>query len=335
MAIISVTEIWSGETGERTADGPREYTRIFRVITDDPTHRMRDILWDSRIPQIFAATYPEDPEAVCTKTSASRIDASRKVWIVNADYTTWHPGDENPLARPASITFKAQQYSKPVLHDKDGQPIVNVLDDPVPGIEIDDTRWVIEIKKNVPPRLPPWILSYPNTINDGPVKIAGLTFPKHTLKLQDLQIPFEIKRGGPDGDIEYIELSFSLHYRRDTWLIDVANQGFHHNRVVLKRPQSNSTGNQGTLGTLLTVNKEPILLGDPPAKVSEPQWLDQNGFVIDKLEEMEPEILELPLEPKPLDNVDESGNPVVRNKKPHFIRYHVYEEKDFSVLPLS
>ncbi len=334
--IVRVNEIWSGETAERAADGPREYTRIFRVVTDDPSHRMHEILWDHRIPQIFADKYPDDPEAICVKTTASRVDATRLVWIVNADYTTWHPGDENPLARPAKIVFKSQQYTKPVLTDIEDRPIVNVLGDAIPGVEIDDTRWVIEITKNVSPRLPRWILTYNNAINDGPVRIAGLEFPKYTLKLQELQIPFDIKRGGPDGDIEYIEISFSLHYRRETWLVDVANQGFHHHRVVLRRPQSNWTGNQtATAGTLLSVNKEPILLGDPPSKTSEPQWLDENGFLIESLEDTEPVILEPPLEPKPLDNVDEKGNPVVREKKPHFIRYHVYREKDFSVLPLS
>ena len=129
--------------------------------------------------------------------------------------------DENPLARPAKISWSAAMYQRATLFDADGKPIRNAAGDLFDPQEVEDERWVISVKKNVA-AVPKWILSYRMVVNDGAVRIQGLTFPKETLRLQGLAISEE----QIENRIPFYEVSFELHFREEGWRRPLINRGY-------------------------------------------------------------------------------------------------------------
>jgi len=342
--IKSVREIWRGATTSVAADGPREYTRIFQVLTDRPDHKPQDILKHRRIPQLFESRYPGDRDAVCHQLSATRADASRLVWTVNADYSTDADPEANPLRRPAKISFRAETAKKVITKDLDGRAITNVVGDYLDGVEVEESRWVLEVRKNVPRKLPRWILEYNNAINKDEPEIRGLKFPKYTLMLKGIRIPAEVKRGGKNGEIEYIEISFELHYNPNGWRVRVANRGT-RGLVVRKLARDQADKNDDVVVKLPSkkdsadvwaVVRAPIEVGSPPQPVREPVWLDDQGFPIQSLETVEAEELDLDHSVDLREVVRRIGKDFQPRPqaKPFFLTFKAYKELEFSKLPL-
>ena len=99
-------------------------------------------------------------------------------------------------------------------------------------------------------------------VNDGNVRIQGLTFPKETLRLQSLSISEE----QIENNIPFYIVSFELHYREDGWRRPLINRGY--NELV----ESKSPDQPGK-------RLVPILMGLKGAeeRPQDPVFLDREG----------------------------------------------------------
>ncbi len=168
------------------------------------------------------------------------------LWDVTVQYSAElqeREEDENPLARPAKISWSAAMYQRATLFDADGKPIRNAAGDLFDPQEVEDERWVISVKKNVA-AVPKWILSYRMVVNDGAVRIQGLTFAKETLRLQGLAISEE----QIENNIPFYEVSFELHFREEGWRRPLINRGYNE-LVESKDPDKGKTTRPDLDGT--------------------------------------------------------------------------------------
>lgn len=96
MEIKSVAETWAGRTGSFTDDFAREYTRTFRVRTDDSTMAAIYVAYAPGIPRLYDSyvsfgTGEVDVYALCRSVRPEQNPIDPKVWEVTCDYAT-RPG---------------------------------------------------------------------------------------------------------------------------------------------------------------------------------------------------------------------------------------------------
>ena len=170
MSIKSVGEIWESRKGTIDELSVRRYTRIFRVLTDDPLDGSKEIV---------TAVDPDDgtsiPAMGSTWTDGTLQDQGARVfnidpqqdsedpvhWKVTVEYTSGPPSGTNrdpslfvaqsgqPLAFPPEVRFDFDTYRRGVINDIYGNPVLNAAGTPFsPGIEVDQHRLVIFIEWN-------------------------------------------------------------------------------------------------------------------------------------------------------------------------------------------
>jgi len=142
-----------------TRDWHREYTSIYQVITDDLDDGPVTATNATGIPA-YGSSYSwgndSDQWAFAIEANASLVseDNTRRQWYVTITHSTQprlrcaDVQRNSPLDEPPIISGSFVQFTKPAEEDKDGDPIVNVCDEPfIPAVEINDSRdsLVIEI----------------------------------------------------------------------------------------------------------------------------------------------------------------------------------------------
>jgi len=232
MSVAEVHEVFEDE-GELVFSFTPEDTsaRCFRVRctsrTDGPA-----VLAASGLLPLPGMSHPTLPH-IARKAKAKRIDKSPYHWWWNVDYSDApikEPQDPNPLNRPAVITGNARQYSRHTLIDRDQNAIINAAGDLFDPIEMDDARWTIKVKKNIPYNAVP---SIPNdVINQDPFSISqiGLSVDQETLKISEQEID-DLKTelvviAGVFSAITYRAYGFSLAYREEGWAYKTPQRGF-------------------------------------------------------------------------------------------------------------
>jgi len=313
MAVTSVKEIHDGRDGEEEAgdhgSSKRTYTRVFRVTTDSNMDEAVTVTQGVGI--ALGDAYPTDPSARCRRFRARNESFSKKVWIVTYSYSTGPEIEEDPTNDPAEITWSGQVFEAEYYQDKWGDFICNsagdYFDPPVKG---DKPRWVVTVKKNMAV-VPPWILLYQNAVNDAEFILDGVIIPPRCAKVSSIQIgPWE-KR----NDVAYrqVQLEIPLQAGRDVNIgsgdappggsgASVRAGGW--DAVILDAglyQKSTCTGSGGGVGS---GRKWCTHQGEP---VKRPVCLDGNGCQLQ--------------DPSPSNAV-------------YLIKY-LYEEKDFSILPLT
>jgi len=143
-----------------TRDWHREYTSIFQVITDDVADGPITVTNASGIPTYGTPyTWGNDSDqwafAIAANAKLVREQDTRRVWHVTINHSTQarlrcaDTQRENPLDEPPILSGSFVQFTKPAEEDKDGNPIVNVCDEPfVPAVEINDSRDSLIIEVN-------------------------------------------------------------------------------------------------------------------------------------------------------------------------------------------
>ncbi len=221
MAILWMHE--KLEDDGRAEQGNRlEVNRYFVAKATSVNDGVLDI-WRSRRDLLPYQPHPLSPRLRVAANEPRRREGTL-LWDVNVCYSAEleeREEDENPLARPASISWSSAMYQRATLFDADGKPIRNSAGDLFDPQEIEDERWVISVKKNVA-AVPKWILNYRMVVNDGAVRIQGLTFPKETLRLQGLSISEE----QIENRVPFYVVSFELHFREEGWRRRLINRGY-------------------------------------------------------------------------------------------------------------
>lgn len=270
--------LWFEETDEEEVNigqTKRTYTRFFKAATSHPRDGRNALILARPDLAPFQPHY-EDPGALVDTFNANRTNlGAQGLWKVTVDYSTdlQESSEENPLARGAEIEFDSADRKRIRLLDANGKPVINaagdLLDDPPP--EIEESDLIISVKKNMPTRLPAWVLVYRNAVNSDVVRVKGLAFPVGTLKLKRLRVGKE----DVENKTAFVPLSFELHHRDDGWTEKIPNRGFYE-RVPKKQIAQASTGASITTEW----KRKQILINGEPAK--EPQMLDRNGRLIER-----------------------------------------------------
>jgi len=305
MAVISAKEIHNGRDGEEEAgdrgSSKRTYTRVFRVTTNS---NMDDAVTVAQGVGIsLGAVYPTDPAARCRRIRPRNESFSKRVWIVTYSYSTGPEIEEDPTNDPAEITWSGQVFEAEYYQDRWGDFICNsagdYFDPPVKG---DKPRWIVTVKKNMAV-VPSWILQYQNAVNAAEFTLDGVTIPARCAKISSIQIgPWENR-----NDIAYRQVQLEIHLQagRD---VNSGSGGIVHvggwDTVLLDAGlyQKDTCGGSGSgpgLGRKWCTHQ-----GEP---VKRPVCLDGHGCQLQ--------------DPSPSNAV-------------YLIKY-LYEEKDFSILPLT
>lgn len=159
MASGVATEIWRGRRGSLDSKGVREYTRVLRVLTSDPTDGsivVRQAIGIPRIADPYFSGNEADSGARCVRVEPREDQDHPQVWLVTADYSSDFGGQTdrqqpNPLDRAAEYTWSFAHFTRAVDKDVNGRPITNSADDRFdPPLERDDPRLQLAIKVNRP-----------------------------------------------------------------------------------------------------------------------------------------------------------------------------------------
>lgn len=190
----------------------------------------------------------------------ARQDTNSPVWRLRVNYSDQVDTD-NPLARPAVVTFRSLSLNSATLLDNKGRIMLNTAGFPVEPQERREAIWSITVQKNVAD-YPAWVLDYPESINNDTVRIRKLSCPPKTLALVGLTIPDFTEEKG----VKFLALELELHYRKSTWQTFVPSLGFHEKKLSVSR-------------TGVVTATFPRIQTDGE-NVTEPVLLDRNGAAI-------------------------------------------------------
>lgn len=95
MAVISVDKHWNGSSGSRTKGGKREYTAVYKVVTDSALDQVATICDHfqnaGNLPYLgtpYQYANDNDPNAICVGIDPHREDKSAFQWTVSLKYET-------------------------------------------------------------------------------------------------------------------------------------------------------------------------------------------------------------------------------------------------------
>ena len=277
MALVTIGLAF-GDSGAFELPVKAEYTRRYIGRSNNPFDNPLSISRDRLCPKPGQRD-PFDPRAWITSVQAERRDATDLIWDITANSTTEFDPDEeeNPLAQRARITLKADQYTRTTTQNAQGRSITTTAGSLIP-VEIDDTRWVLSVQKNVRV-IPAALLNLNNKTNSGSVAIRGLLIPRRKLQVKGLTGSEESVRVR-NQRIDYVALSFELHYQREGYRVRLPNVDYVQLRETT-RARRDRRGrpvlDQGRPVFETVTERVPILFGEPPERPSEPWPLDRHG----------------------------------------------------------
>lgn len=286
-----------------------KYTREY-WCTHEPSDSSRAILASPAVPQPFE-THPNDPFAYVENVSINRnVQDGNKRSTITVTYTTQlereeEQSQEDPLARPARITWGTQNERVPIIFDKDDNPIINDAGDLLLGVEEDRALWVISVTKNVA-AVPTWVTSYQNAVNSDAVVIGGALISDGLLKMDSISIS-ELKN---ENGVFFYEISFQMLFRQDGWDQKLLNVGLREKVTVVDWVTETTTTE---IRPILTASGE---------QVDEPVFLGSNGEAI-RGNGFDPDTLIQPLK------TDLSPSEIITKT------YSTKQTQPFNLLPLS
>ena len=264
MSVTAVIPQASGRSGGADDKGLREYTRTFKVLTDNPQDGTVAILAAAGIPAKWSpynTTTEQDLGSLCRKIRCTQEGNEPKSWIVTAEYSSkaseQDENPEDPLAAPAKFSGNFAQFQKAIERDLAGNAILNSAGQKFENpTEVDDSRPAFTIEKNFATMNMLTLFGYRDSVNSA----VYLGFPIGTLKLG--AITFSRQFGNATI---YFPHSFTFQYDEDGWLITPLNVGF--NEKVVE-----------SLGPPVVYKLRKCVDPDTKQPYSSPVMLDANGL---------------------------------------------------------
>lgn len=177
MAVTSFFEHVDGRAGSLRLDTrlERDYTRTFRAVCSLATDGPEVIRLHPQCPRIgsiyVSASGLVDAGAWCKEVRFALMPGDAYTWSVVAVYSTQInlQLQENPLLRPADISWDTEEVLVPAEQDAIGQQVGTTAGERFdPPVETEQLRLVLVIEKNLPSFDALVALSYTNTVNDRP-----------------------------------------------------------------------------------------------------------------------------------------------------------------------
>lgn len=301
--ILSFKEIHDGRNGGDTLDkkrGVRTHSRRWRAQTSTAWDDDMTIL--AAMP-LLGSPHPSDMWAFCNSRKVDSENKSKRLWLATATYSTDSVLDTNPLNDPAEYEWQTASVNKPQFYDKDGNAILNSAGDffASPCVEAEEPYWVCTVKKNLG-FVPTWLLEYRGAINDAAFQMDGVDIAEQCARLTNIRIDKWQTR----NDIRFRPITFTIGVR--------SNELF--------KPQV------PPLESVYDDWRFYVLDRGPAVKC---EIHDSPNF-----EKMIPAFLHDGM-PKSICNLDGNGFALPEGAGPNencFMTFHVYPEKDFSVLPI-
>jgi len=245
MSVVAFEELYRDEASVSREDA--EVVRYFLARTNRVTDTIETLL----IARPDLAPYQPHPQhkgLFVERFRAERIEGTL-AWDVTVSYAPVEGQRRpvSPLEQPAKITLASSAFTAYTLTDWRGRPRRNTAGELLDPAERDDSRFVLNVSKNVQ-HVPKWLLEYNNVVNSDTVAIRGLEFPPKTLLFKDLSVS-DIQWDAATRTA-YLVLSFALHYSRRGWLDRPLNVGLHEKTekglVDIYAPGPGTTGERIT-----------------------------------------------------------------------------------------
>ena len=230
MAVVSVNEINDGERAVKTRSG-WEYTRVFKVVLDDPTDGPRAAALaddgSTAVPSINDA-HPDDANALAHRIDPQKVSDTRLIFNVAVDYKTQFgaelPITENPLDEDPTIAWGRWTRTIAVDKDKDGTAVLNSARDPFdPPAEDDEYELEVTITRNEASFTPATAREYLNSVNSSSTTIAGYSADAREAKL--------VEFGGASAErhgTSYYVVTYKIQFKEDLWDLSLLDQGLYY-----------------------------------------------------------------------------------------------------------
>lgn len=228
-----------GRQGSLNEEKDREYSLVYKVVTDDRNDGPEIVMTAAGIPligSVYVSGNDFDPDAVVINKAASQGDSPWE-WEVEVTFSTVVDSDpedeeENPLLRPADVSYSFASrriiprghYSDPLAPSgtKDFEVAIEASNgekfDPQP--EVDLAEPVLSISKNVATINAADLMSLANAVNSDFFLGAE---------------PRQLKLDAPQATRQwnktvgyYWQVSYAIRFRYDTWDIQLLNQGTYY-----------------------------------------------------------------------------------------------------------
>lgn len=272
MAILDFKK--THESGNIGKGVSRKYVVDYLVTCDTVRINALQIAFDRRCPKYGDRYLGVDQLAFVNEVNADRVKGSKFHWVVTVTYDSQVDVDadeENPLQRRPKTSIVAEFFQEEPIKDRNGLIFANAAGDPFQGVEVDNVRWKVRFKRNVPVDFPKYLLTCANKLNSAPVKLRGITFAKNTLRITGLEVGDEEK----ENDKWFSELSLEFTYDELLHRKFLLNQGFNEIHPLNKIRVN---------GKSVPIKQKILIRGEAPA---EPQFLDKNGSRIHKKERVQ------------------------------------------------
>lgn len=234
MAILSVDRLSSGRTGNVNQVGVRNYTAVYRVITDNKEDGPQVVRQATGIPRVLDGYNNGNDVDAGARVVDVRADLqdekSLTVWKVTVEYSSdsGQSGQqqEDPLDRPAVQRWSFNRYVKLVEKYLDDKKFSNTADEPFEPYEIDDSRPVLEVTRNQASFNPVLAYEYRDAVNSD----AFFGAAPGTAKVASISASQSEENG-----ILFWVVRYAIEFNPDGWQPKIRNQG------LMMR---NSTGDQ-------------------------------------------------------------------------------------------
>lgn len=276
----SVIEVWDGRSGEVNSRRERNYTKHFLVAVETATMGFELVRLATGVPRPWnsyvSASGAVDLFCFCDSVTGRQKQEDPFLWQVDAHYSNIIPRPdihaiENPLLRPAEISYDGLPVTVPALYDRNGGVVANSAGVPFdPPLETEEYRLSIVIRRNQLVYDAIGYLKYFNSVNDKPF----LGFPKGMVKCAKITGSRQYENG-----VFHWPTTFEFHVRlnrdlqqedpnEESWAAKVLDQSWYElsgpNDGTLKAVRDNFTGALATSPRLLDGSGHVLPVGGSP-----------------------------------------------------------------------
>ncbi|MGC4031484.1 MAG: hypothetical protein QM754_07080 [Tepidisphaeraceae bacterium] len=238
MAVLSVREKFDRRRSS-SKDGKLSHVRVFLVTVDDPADGPGVALFaddgTNAVPRENVDTWPGNSFLRCVSVEAEPVSGSARHFEVTAEYetTTAEEQAEDPLSRPAKVSYSFQESTEAYFYDCSpapddwnavengpwkGKPVTTSAGDAFEdSFEREAHQLVITVVRNEVSYSPVVADAYSNTVNDADIVIDGTTYPAGTLKLSPICSTKQTERFNSGITVTYFETTYQFKAKADKW----------------------------------------------------------------------------------------------------------------------
>lgn len=322
MAVVGFAkEMPEGRRAAFLENNRRQYTRVFRVVTDTPFDGAQTAKWAVGVPGPYADYITQnevDLNCKVVRITPQQASNSRLIWYVTVDYDTeFERKDGDPFAEPPKIAFDFEPFREPlpgvplevevfespglveggVVPPTEsyitnwGSGIVNSAGEPFnPPAERDAARPIVTYTRNEPNFSVATAVRYINSVNR--TAWSGLQSRQALIKGIRSQRQIRLNSTFGQSDIVFWETTYVFALKRETWDLQLLNIGSYSLSQAATFDEEGNVSNAGQI-----------------AKVPAPDGAGGNGLVLLK-----------------------ADGTLATDGKPTFRNFRVYKEESFAAL---